>query len=98
MAGENTVAAVGAAALLPNTEISMPSVIKKNSSVDIYKQYTVKYFIGPLDEPDRVLELEELETRALNPVETGIVFLESQRFIFAERMFVMVKYLKKRVR
>jgi len=55
--------------------------------------YTVHYKKVDVDDPVSLSELENLETLAIR--DEGVYILSSERFFFMDKIFLLVKYLKK---
>ena len=74
----------------------MPEVSgKMNKKADLSK-YAVKYFKANMDEPADMLELSDIETKALHakPGDEEVVLMSTDKFTFMDKYFIILKYLE----
>jgi len=86
--------------LSDDIEVGTLPTIGKGSKVNPYANYSVKYFKASMDEPGDMLELSQIETKAIRgshekPSEAEIVLLDKDKFTFMDKYFIIVKYLEK---
>lgn len=76
-------------------EFNLPAIADglSNTLGKNLENYSVKYFKADMDDVSDVLELQNIETRALRG--TDIVLLKSDKYTFLERYFIIIQYLEK---
>lgn len=80
----------------PVTQDSLPGILptKNKGAIDPDK-FSIKYQKLNMDEPGDIIELERIETKALR--NQGIFVISTERFIFMDKIFMLVKYMEESV-
>ncbi|MNK09974.1 hypothetical protein D3C87_279840 [compost metagenome] len=73
-------------------EPSFPGFGRKKIDTKDFNNYSVRYAKIDMDDPASRLELESLETRAIQ--DRGIVVLTKDKFTFMDKYFMIVSYLE----
>lgn len=98
MAGDNQflkAAQQGAFPGLVTDENAIPGMTKKVKSDTPFEGYVVKYLIADMTDLEMVLQVQDLETKALSSAASGVVLFERDKFVFGEKYFVVLRYLQK---
>lgn len=78
---------------------TMPGISSKISgkNKNPYDSYTVKYYRADMGEAADLLELSDIETRALRakPGDEGVVLIDKMTYSFMDRFFIILKYMEK---
>ena len=76
-------------------EFAMPSATNTiaNAQSNPYAGYAVRYFKANLNETGDVLELQRIETEALEGED--IVLLSKDNYLFMDQVIVVIRYLEK---
>jgi hypothetical protein len=76
---------------------NMPGVSSKLSNKTGYEKYTVKYYKANMDEPVDMLELSNIETRAIRatPGAEEIVLVDKDKFTFMDKYYIVLKYMER---
>lgn len=77
-------------------DIGMPGISGELSSMKLEK-YKIKYLKADVDDPVGLLELSNIETRALHskPGDEEVVLVSTNNFTFMEKYFIILKYLER---
>lgn len=77
-------------------DIGMPGISGDLSSMKLEK-YKIKYKKVDVDDPVAMLELSDIETKALHAKhgDEEIVLVSTDKFTFMEKYFVILKYMEK---
>jgi hypothetical protein len=78
-------------------DIGMPGISGKLDGTKKLQSYVVKYYKANLDEPVDMLELSNIETKAIRakPGDEEVVLMDKTNFSFMDKYFVIIKYLEK---
>lgn len=77
---------------------TMPGISSKiGGKKNAFGNYTVKYLKADFSEPADMLDLQNIETRALHSKagDEEIVLLDKDKFTFMDKYFIILKYLEK---
>ena len=71
----------------------MPGVSSKVGGKNSLQKYSVKYFKANMDEPADIMELQDIETRAIHSKagEEEIVLMDKDKFTFMDKYFIILK-------
>ena len=75
------------------TEFNMPSMMDSGDA-SRFPNYTVKYAKVNLDEPDDIMLLQDIDTKALHG--DDIIIISYEKFTFETNFFLVIKYLEKK--
>ena len=81
---------------LETRDIGMPGISGNLSDMKLEK-YKIKYLKVDLDDAAGMLELSDIETKALHskPGNEEIVLVSTNNFTFMEKYFIILKYLER---
>lgn len=74
-------------------EFAMPGMSSKTDTNQAYKNYTVKYYKGNLNETADILEMQAIETRALHTDE--VIIMSTDKYLFMDQIVMFIRYLEK---
>ena len=83
--------------LEPRNIETMPSISAKISGSKALLKYVVKRAKFNMDEPADMLELSDIETKALHakPGDEEVVIVSEDKYTFMDKCFLIVKFLEK---
>jgi hypothetical protein len=76
---------------------AMPGISGKIAGSKKMESYVVKYYKADLNEPADMLELSQIETRALHakPGDEEVVLIDKDKYTFMQNYYIVIKYLEK---
>lgn len=76
----------------PNNPLSLPEMLSSKKKASDISHYRVRYKKFNLDDPGDVIELEHIETRAIQ--NKGVFIWSKKDFIFMDKLFMLIQYIE----
>lgn len=80
--------------MIETKDIGLPGMTGKNTTT--LTKYKVKYYRADLSDEADMLELSDIETKAIHstPGSEEVVLMSTDKYTFMDRYFVVLKYLE----
>ena len=76
---------------------AMPGMTGGGANSSSMDNYVVKYLKADMNEPADMMELSDIQTKAVRakPGKEEVVLISENSFTFMDKMFLVIKYLEK---